>query len=105
MGNIHFNPLDRLRGLLMISGIEFTNNGSSDGILGYLDRVYYRNKKGELVCSAIWGKGSYGYEDDLIEIRGLLSDKEKEYDDVLGWLTPEEVFFRIWEYDRYFNKS
>ena len=44
--------------------------------------------------------GSYGYKDGLIEIMGLLTEEEREQDDVVGYLTPEEVFRRIkrdWE--------
>lgn len=105
MENYKNNPLNKLRSLLTISGIEFRNKGEVTLAGDYLDRVHYYNKKGVLICSAIYGKHTYGYEEGLIEICGLLSDKEKEYDNVLGWLSPEEVYFRIWEYDRFFNKS
>ncbi|MFR4383289.1 MAG: hypothetical protein ACLT4X_02790 [Phascolarctobacterium sp.] len=47
------------------------------------------------VCSAIQTNFSYGHEDDLIEIMGLLTEEEREEDSVKGWLAAEEVFKRI----------
>lgn len=46
-------------------------------------------------CSIVQGTGCYGSEDNLLEISGLLSPEEMEFDDALGWLTAEEVFERI----------
>lgn len=46
-------------------------------------------------CSVIQGTGTYGCEDNLLEISGLLSPEEKAFDDVKGWLTAEDVFERI----------
>lgn len=47
------------------------------------------------ICSCIEGFGTYGEEQDLLEIRGLLTEEEFENDSVLGHLTAEEVFERI----------
>lgn len=47
------------------------------------------------VCSVIEGDGTYGYGDDLLEIRGLLTHEEESADSVCGWLTAENVFERI----------
>lgn len=66
--------------------------------------VVYK-EDGERLISAIEGYGSYGYgsgfdwdkPSDLIEIMGLLTPEEEEYDSVKGWLTAEEVFRRIKE--------
>lgn len=57
-------------------------------------RIGYPNDE-KTVCSAIEHNGSYGREDDKIEIMGLLTDEESKYDGVVGWLTAEEVFNRI----------
>lgn len=46
-------------------------------------------------CSVVQGTGTYGYDDNLLEISGLLSPEEMEFDDVKGWMTAEEVFERI----------
>ena len=50
----------------------------------------YRRK-----CSVIQGKGTYGGEENLLEIMGLLTKAEEEYDSVLGYLTAKNVFDRI----------
>lgn len=48
-------------------------------------------------CSVIEHEGSYGRDNDLLEIQGLMTDEEKERedDDVLGYLTAQNVFERI----------
>lgn len=56
--------------------------------------IQYPNDKGR-VCSAIEHDYSYGHQCDNIEIMGLLTAKESEYDSVVGWLTAEDVFSRI----------
>ena len=53
-----------------------------------------------MVCSVIEHCGSYGREEDKLEIMGLLTEEELEVDEVKGYLTAEEVFGRIiddWE--------
>ena len=75
---------------------------------GYQICVYYPD--GKRMISAIEGYGSYGYgsgdhglfgtnekDGDLIEIMGLLTPEEQQYDSVVGYLTAEEVFRRIKE--------
>lgn len=52
----------------------------------------------KIFCSAIEFKGSYGAEEDLIEIMGLLTPEEEECDSVLGYLTAENVFDRIYKH-------
>ena len=47
------------------------------------------------IVSVICNRGSFGYEEGLLEICGLLTDGELESDDVVGWLTADEVFKRI----------
>lgn len=47
------------------------------------------------ICSVIETDHSYGHDEDLLEIMGLLTDEEYEEDSVLGHLTAEEVFNRI----------
>ena len=41
--------------------------------------------------------GSYGHEEGLLEIMGLVNEEEVGDDSVEGWLTAEEVFDRIWD--------
>lgn len=47
------------------------------------------------VCSVIEHDGSYGREQDLLEIMGLLTDEEYQDDEVVGYLSAENVFERI----------
>lgn len=47
------------------------------------------------ICSAIQGDYTLGGRENLIEIMGLLTDEEHQYDEVRGYLTADEVFQRI----------
>lgn len=47
------------------------------------------------VCSVIEGIDTYGQEQDLLEIMGLLTPEEHEHDSVKGYLIAEDVFERI----------
>lgn len=47
------------------------------------------------VCSIIEGNGTYGNQADLLEIMGLLTPVELQYNCVVGGLTANEVFDRI----------
>lgn len=47
------------------------------------------------IVSVIEGVGSYGEQDDKLEIMGGLTKEESEHDAVVGWLTAENVFERI----------
>lgn len=53
--------------------------------------------KGDCVCSVVEFDGSYGARQDLLEIQGLMTEREeRETDDtVLGYLTAVDVFNRI----------
>lgn len=89
------NPLTELRHLLDEAGIPYKNNPESF-MFSIMDRVCYMRDE-NVICSAIWGPNSYGYEEGQIEIMGLLTEEEQERDNVVGYLTPEEVFRRIKE--------
>ena len=45
--------------------------------------------------SIIEGFGTYGAEDDKLEVMGGFTKEETGGDTVIGWLTAEEVFDRI----------
>ena len=51
-------------------------------------------KPREGCCSVIFGEGSYGYSQNLLEIMGLVEPNEGD-GKVCGWLTAEDVFERI----------
>ena len=84
----------KLKAMLEESHIPFEFKIRKFGV----DKIYqicypkdgYRRK-----CSVIQGNGSYGGEDNLVEIMGLLTEEEEAYDSVLGYLTAENVFDRI----------
>ena len=69
---------------------------------------YPTREEPELVMDAIEHYGSYGKDEDKLEIMGLLTPDEEEHDFVLGYLTAEDVFERIrkhhnGEWDKYVN--
>ena len=51
--------------------------------------------EGERECSVVQGYGTYGANQNLLEIMGLLTPEEAEQDSVCGCLTAENVFERI----------
>ena len=58
-------------------------------------QVIYPQDGKKRVMDAIEHFGSYGNEQDKLEIMGLLTPEEKKNDTVLGYLSAEEVFSRI----------
>lgn len=92
--------IEKLANMLKCAGIPFERDDDPVGLLPKeyrMRRIKYPSKANE-VCSVIEGRGSYGDEANLLEIRGLLTPDEGS--DVLGWLTAQNVFGRIkrhWE--------
>ena len=86
----YYKEIYKLRDMMDKAGIPyiFENGFLNGGALAYPDRK-------NMICSAIEHDGSYGREADTIEIMGLLTDEERQYDEVVGWLSAEEVFSRI----------
>ena len=54
------------------------------------------------ICSATCNKYSYGGNRGLLEISGLIDEKESLHD-VLGYLSAEDVFKRIKKYEDNLN--
>ena len=77
--------------------IEATNNlaliKAFEDFKKFYQIIIYKN--GKRLCDVIYGYGTYGYEDGLLEIMGGLTEEEKEHDEVLGCLTADEVFKRF----------
>ena len=63
-------------------------------------KVFNNEKR---IISIVQGYATYGEEDDLLEIMGLLTEEEEKIDSVTGYLTAEDVFNRIVKYFK--NKS
>lgn len=94
--------IERLANMLKEAGIPFERDDEKQIAwpqaerYPYMRRVHYPNNK-DCVCSAIQGYGSYGNNENLIEIMGLAPEQS---DGVAGYLTAENVFLRIkahWE--------
>ncbi len=83
------NELVKLASLLTNANIPFEFNS----IFSKDDQICYPNKD-KKICDAVCHEFSYGYEEGLLEIMGLV-DEEITEDTVEGWLTAEEVFERI----------
>ena len=86
--------IDRLAFLLERDDIPFEREEVSTVPGIELTRIQYPCDK-DFVCSAIQGTYSYGGKMNLIEIMGLLTPKEEEQDEVVGYLTADEVYERI----------
>jgi len=86
-----YNEILKLKNMLEKAEIPFE---FSELFRGY--HIVYPNSQFK-ECSVIEHDYSYGREKDLLEIKGLMTKKEKkkEKDDVLGYLSAEEVFNRI----------
>ena len=67
--------------------------------------INYPNR-GNFIVSAVEGFGTYGEQDDKLEIMGGLTEEEKEEGyEVVGWPTAEEVFERIKKLEEENEKS
>ena len=58
-------------------------------------QIAYPTYGEDFVCSIIQNYASYGGRNGYLEIMGLLTEEEAEYDEVKGWLPAVEVFNRI----------
>lgn len=85
-----YKEIFKLDELLTESGIPHVFEKMMDGWV-----ICYPNKGDCIVCDAIEHFGSYGHEQDLLELMGLLTPEEEECDSVVGWLTAENIFDRI----------
>lgn len=86
--------IDRLAFLLERDNIPFERQEVNTVPSIELTRIQYPCDK-DFVCSAIQGTYTYGGNLNLIEIMGLLTPKEEEQDEVVGYLTADEVYERI----------
>ena len=60
-------------------------------------QILVLNEDGSTSWDAICQRGSYGFEQGLLEIYGTLVDEGKDGDSVVGWLTAEDVINRMME--------
>lgn len=86
--------LDKLQNWLALHGYHFRriDDWNRHQIIVYANENCNEN---EVLWDAICHRGSYGYEEGLLEIMGDIVDEEVVGDFVEGWLTAEEVVDRI----------
>lgn len=87
--NPFYAEIHVLEGMLNNAKIPFEIRRNLDGW-----QILYPSDE-HCVCSVIQNYASYGHEDQLLEIDGLVERSEQEVDWVLGWLNAKEVFKRI----------
>ena len=88
--NERYTEILKLDKMLDEAEIPHTLKRSMDGW-----QVCYPSVGKDRVADAIETFGSYGVEENLLEIMGLLTPEEAEHDSVLGHLTAENVFERM----------
>lgn len=92
--NERYQEIIVLHNMLSASKIPHTFETMYDGW-----QVIYPNNK-DRVADAVEHFGSYGEQDDKLEIMGLLTPEEETHDTVLGWLSAKDVYDRI---EKHFN--
>ncbi len=97
MAKENYKEIFRLKEMLEKAGIPFVFKEFNDFRDGFQILYPEGNTKEEQknVCSVIEHIFSYGNEVDKLEIMGLLTDEESEFDTVKGFLSAENVFERI----------
>lgn len=88
--NLKYKEIHVLDQLLTNAGIPHTMKRFLDGW-----QVCYPCEGNGRIMDAIEHYGSYGKEEDLLEIMGLLTPEEEAQDSVLGHLSAQDVFIRI----------
>ena len=58
-------------------------------------QIIVYDENGKKLWDAVCHRGSYGYENGLLEIYGNIVDEKKDGDEVVGWLTADDVIARI----------
>lgn len=93
--NPAYKEIHVLRNMLVEAKIPHDFHKFRDGY-----QVVYPEDTESRVADAVEFFGSYGEDQDKLEIMGLLTEQELKNDSVLGHLTAKEVFDRIkkhWE--------
>ena len=101
METVNFNYMKSIYNLanrLNEANIPFVINCFSGGF-----QIAYPDNGANRKCSVVLHNGSYGHSCNSFEIMGLLTDEESVYDSVVGYLTEDDVFNRI--YNHYYNRE
>ena len=70
------------------------------GEIGGRHQIVIENARGKRVWDAICQRGSYGYDEGLLEVMGAPVVRKTDGDRVCGYLTAEDIFRRLREYDK-----
>lgn len=92
-----YEEIQKLKKMLDENGIPNDFCPMENWVEGY--HIHYPNRKNR-VCSIIMFPFSYGFADGKLEIMGLLTEEESELDEVVGYLSAEEVFQRIVDFEK-----
>ena len=95
--NNKYQEILKLDGMLNNANIPHVLKRMFDG----WQVCYPSDDEKDMVMDAIEHFGSFGKEDDKLEIMGLLTPEEEKDGPVLGHLTADEVFMRIWYHCHY----
>ena len=87
--------LRRLEAYLRATGVQY-EAFNEEGRWGRHQIIVFED--GERSWDAICQRGSYGWEDGLLEVMGEPVVKPGDGDSVCGWLTADEVIERFEEY-------
>ena len=94
-----YKEIFKLHQLLEDAGIPHTFVNDFEGMpyeeIGLCRYHIFYPSKAKVICSVVEGHCTYGSEDDLLEIMGLLAPEEEKENTVLGWLTAGNVYERI----------
>lgn len=91
------SELDKLEQYLKDNGIGYSRIDENADTWGRHQIIVF-GINSEKSWDAICQRGSYGFEQGLLEIYGDIVDEEKDGDSVCGWLTAEDVIKRIKEH-------
>lgn len=89
------SELDKLESYLITAGYKHYERIDEERLFVSRHQIIIYDENGKKLWDAICHKGSYGYENGLLEIYGNIVDKKKDGDTVVGWLTADDVIERI----------
>ena len=90
----YMSELDKLEQYLKEEGIGYSRTDENTDLWGRHQIIVF-GQDSNVAWDAICHRGSYGFEQGLLEIYGNIVDQEKDGDSVVGWLTAEDVIKRI----------
>lgn len=103
---IDYKEIFKLKTMLDTAGIDYEFYDRShkintpltfgNGEYPHFQIIVYKDKeKTKRLISVVEGFGTYGVDEDKLEIMGCLTEEEEKYDCVLGYQTAEDVLKRI----------